>query len=203
MIDDASPRLAVYQGGRKNAKPIVFRTPTMSVTEIATLKLVPPHTWSSPATRSFFAAAASQQAARSGYPLHYFEDTTDAAIVYILTGWESVAAHEAWIASEANQKLLERGTGLIEVVGLQHAQFAVQLEGIKFVTLERWEGSGGRGGQEVGSIVDVSGVVEEAPGHGYRLRGYAEVREHEVGKLEEGTRFLRRLSVHDGDNVVV
>ncbi|EIW60208.1 uncharacterized protein TRAVEDRAFT_45455 [Trametes versicolor FP-101664 SS1] len=105
----------------------------MSVTEIATLKLVPPHTWSSPATRSFFAAAASQQAARSGYPLHYFEDTTDAAIVYILTGWESVAAHEAWIASEANQKLLERGTGLIEVVGLQHAQFAVQLEGIKFL----------------------------------------------------------------------
>ncbi|KAL1944765.1 hypothetical protein VTO73DRAFT_3195 [Trametes versicolor] len=175
----------------------------MSVTEIATLKLVPPHTWSSPATRSFFAAAASQQAARSGYPLHYFEDTTDAAIVYILTGWESVAAHEAWIASEANQKLLERGTGLIEVVGLQHARFAIELEGIEFVILERWEESGGRGEREGNAVVDVTGAVEEGPGHDYRLRGFAEVREREAGKLEEGTRFLRRLSVHDGDNVVV
>ncbi|OJT08699.1 hypothetical protein TRAPUB_425 [Trametes pubescens] len=175
----------------------------MSVTEIATLRLVPPHTWSSPATRSFFAAAASQQAARSGCPLHYFQDTADAAIVYILTGWESVAAHEAWIASEANQKLLERGTGLIEVVGLQHARFAVELEGIDVVILERWEESGGGVEQERGAIVDVSGVVEEAPGHCYRLRGFAETQERggEAGKLGEGTTFLRRMSVHDDDGV--
>ncbi|KAI9065443.1 hypothetical protein FKP32DRAFT_1537994, partial [Trametes sanguinea] len=93
----------------------------MPVTEIATLRLNSPHIWDSPDVQSFFADVAAQQAAWSGYPLHYFQDTSDPSIVYILTGWESVSAHFEWIKSEQNQKLLEQGKSLIEVVGLQHA----------------------------------------------------------------------------------
>ncbi|KAI0331064.1 hypothetical protein GY45DRAFT_1210604, partial [Cubamyces sp. BRFM 1775] len=94
----------------------------MPVTEIATLALNPPHTWDSPDVQSFFSAVAAQQAAWSGYPLHYFQDTADPRVVYIFTGWESVPAHFKWIESEQNQALLARGKGLIEVKGLQHAR---------------------------------------------------------------------------------
>ncbi|KAI0707717.1 hypothetical protein C8Q76DRAFT_572215, partial [Earliella scabrosa] len=93
----------------------------MAITEIATLKLVPSYTWDSPAIQSFFATLSVQQAAWSGYPLRFFEDTSNARVIYLITGWKSIPAHYEWIASDQNQKLLERAKGLIEVAGLQHA----------------------------------------------------------------------------------
>ncbi|KAH9852740.1 hypothetical protein C2E23DRAFT_148146 [Lenzites betulinus] len=171
----------------------------MPVTEIAVLKLLSRHSWDSAETRSFFAAVASQQAAWSGYPLHYFQDTSDASVVYILTGWESVPAHWEWIKSEPNQKLLELGKGLIEVVGLNHVYFAPDLHGVDCVVLEQWEGERGevRDCKEK-AVVDVEGKVEENPEQAYGLRGFAAgMREEGWGgeRVEGRTVYLRRLLV--------
>ncbi|KAI1788404.1 hypothetical protein LXA43DRAFT_848417, partial [Ganoderma leucocontextum] len=94
----------------------------MTVTEFATLKLVSPYTWDSPDVHALFQTLSTQQGAWSGYPLRFFADTTDPQLIYLITGWESAAAHNEWIASEQNQKLLERTKGVIEVEGLAHAE---------------------------------------------------------------------------------
>ena len=140
----------------------------MPVTEIATLALNPPHTWDSPDIQTFFTAVATQQAAWSGYALHYFQDTVDPRVVYILTGWESVPAHIKWIESEQNQALLMRAKGLIEVKGLQHARLESKLDGVEFVALEQWT----RGQNE--ELADDVGIVEETPGRVCRIRVVAE-----------------------------
>ncbi|KAI0636567.1 hypothetical protein C8Q77DRAFT_511144 [Trametes polyzona] len=179
----------------------------MPVTEIATLKLLRP--WDAAETQGFFAAVSAQQAAWSGCPLHYFRQTATSpdpstTVVYILTGWESVDAHGEWIRSEQNRRLLERGKGLVEVVGLEHARFAAKLEDVKFVVLERWAESGegyeeriecestGRGKP----IVDETGGVEEVPGQVRRLRGF--VHEPEVSLKTRGEVVrMERLSLRE------
>ncbi len=112
---------------------------TMRVTEIATLNITPPHRWVSPDTQAFFGTLANQQAEWSGYPLRFFEDTTDTQVVYLITGWKSVSAHYEWIASEQNQKLLERAKGLIDVAGLEHAEVDSEVADAQFVVWKQWE----------------------------------------------------------------
>lgn len=170
----------------------------MTVTEIAVLKALPPYTWGSAETQSLLAAAATQQAAWSGYSLHYFQDTTDEAIVYILTGWESVPAHWKWIKSEPNQRLLELGKGLMELVELKHAHFVADLQGVQLVALEQWEGERGELKHEDGEMVDVAGKVEENPEQACRLRGFAEERKGSSLRgegLGDNTVLLRKLPI--------
>ncbi|KAI0780516.1 hypothetical protein BD413DRAFT_497711 [Trametes elegans] len=141
----------------------------MPVTEIATLRLIHPHTWDSTEIRSFFSDVAQQQAAWSGYALHYFHDMSDEHVVYILTGWESVEAHYEWIRSEQNQMLLERGRGLIEVVGLKHARVLLDLERAEYVVLEQWtlgEGEDVSEADRAGSVVEAPGQVCTLQAHG-------------------------------------
>ncbi|KAI0362562.1 hypothetical protein OH77DRAFT_63240 [Trametes cingulata] len=157
----------------------------MPVTEIATLKLVPPHHWNSPETQAFFGDVAAQQAAWSSYPLHYFQDASDAQTVYILTGWASVAAHFEWIESAQNQALLERSKGLIEVVDLQHARLHVELDEAHLVILEQWpkrsDEEPGNGSMVRGAI----GLVEEKPDEVCSVKA--------LWKAED--------AVHEGENV--
>ncbi|KAJ3014373.1 hypothetical protein NUW54_g1320 [Trametes sanguinea] len=197
MVDDASlgslgPWL--YRPGMSGI--LGSLSTVMPVTEIATLRLNSPHIWDSPASQSFFADVAAQQAAWSGYLLHYFQDTSDPLVIYILTGWESVSAHFDWIKSEQNQKLLERGEGLMEVVGLQHVNLGVELKNAQFVVLEQWQ----RGTEEdVGEEREEVGSVEEAPEQVCRIKGFAreedvegQDEQEDVGKKRA---FMRRFSV--------
>ena len=150
----------------------------MTVTEFATLKLVSPHTWTSPDVQAFFQTLSAQQGAWSGYPLRFFADTTDSQLIYLITGWESVAAHYEWIASEQNQALLERAKGMIEVEGLAHAEVDSERADAQFVVWRQWtprerESVAGHG--EVGLVVDQEGQLV------YSLQGYGS--EEETGDL--------------------
>lgn len=150
----------------------------MTVTEFATLKLVSPHTWTSPDVQAFFQTLSAQQGAWSGYPLRFFADTTDSQLIYLITGWESVAAHYEWIASEQNQALLERAKGMIEVEGLAHAEVDSERADAQFVVWMQWtprEEENVTGQGEVGLVVDKEGPLV------YSLQGYGS--EEEAGDL--------------------
>ena len=151
----------------------------MTVTEFATLKLVSPHTWTSPDVQAFFQTLSAQQGAWSGYPLRFFADTTDPQLIYLITGWESVAAHYEWISSEQNQALLERAKGMIEVEGLAHAEVDSERADAQFVVWTQWtpqegEDISGKGG--AGLVVDKEEPLV------YSLQGYGS--EEEAGDLE-------------------
>ena len=92
----------------------------MPVTEIATLRLLPSHTWESPTIQAFFKAFSDGQTEFMGSPSSYFQDAQDQSVVYVVKAWESVSAHGEWIASAPNQGLLEMAKGLLEVRGLMH-----------------------------------------------------------------------------------
>lgn len=76
----------------------------MAVTELATLAIKPPHAVDTPALIEGLREVAKKQAAWSGFPLHFFYD--GASRIYLISGWESVEAHNEWIRSEVNQGLL-------------------------------------------------------------------------------------------------
>ncbi len=141
----------------------------MTVTEFATLKLLSPHTWDAPDIQAFFRTLSVQQGAWSGYPLRFFADTTDPQLIYLITGWESVPAHYEWIASEQNQKLLERGKGMLEVEGLAHAEVDSERGDAEFVVWKQWKLQEGESVAErdgAGLVVDQEGPLE------YSLHGY-------------------------------
>ncbi|KAI0345106.1 hypothetical protein BDW22DRAFT_1301731, partial [Trametopsis cervina] len=92
----------------------------MSVTEFATLIVQAPHNIHSPVTKQFFEKVATAQSGASGYPVHYFQDVGDPAILYIVTGWNDVAAHHAWISGHTNQSLLAEMGSMVEVKELVH-----------------------------------------------------------------------------------
>ncbi|PIL24352.1 hypothetical protein GSI_14105 [Ganoderma sinense ZZ0214-1] len=150
----------------------------MTVTEFATLKLVSPHTWASPDIQAFFRTLSTQQGAWSGYSLRFFADTTDPQLIYLITGWESVATHYEWIASEQNQALLERAEGMIEVEGLAHAELDSEKGDAQFVVWTQWmprEGESVAGQSGAGLVVDKEGPLA------YSLQGYGS--EKEAGDL--------------------
>lgn len=79
----------------------------MPITEVALLPIKDrslPLT--SPLLYPHFVTLAKQQRAHSGYTLHFFQSASDPSLIILLTGWESVEAHNEWIAGEENQALL-------------------------------------------------------------------------------------------------
>ncbi|KAJ2924001.1 hypothetical protein H1R20_g13090, partial [Candolleomyces eurysporus] len=92
----------------------------MAITEFASLKLKAPHTVTSDPFPELFKLVREGQSAWSSYPLLYFADTSDQSVMYILSGWESVSAHEEWIKSDGNQDLLKRFASYLEDVTLRH-----------------------------------------------------------------------------------
>ncbi|KAI0647464.1 hypothetical protein C8Q79DRAFT_629654 [Trametes meyenii] len=167
----------------------------MPVTEIATLKLVPPFVWISPEVQSFFSAVSTQQAAWSGYPLHYFEDTFNAN-VYILTGWLSVPAHHEWIKSDQNQALLVRGKSLIDVVGLRHGRLQMELDEALWAIVEQWE-TEEDAKTGVDGVEGNTGAVVETPSWVNRITGYTSEEAFREGatRAVKGAIFLKRLSL--------
>lgn len=94
----------------------------MPVTELATLQLKPGKEWADilPHIRD----VSREQSSWSGYPLYFFDDAHTAGLIYLLSGWESVEAHERWIASPMNQSLVQALEPHLDILGLQHLTIA-------------------------------------------------------------------------------
>jgi heme-degrading monooxygenase HmoA len=92
----------------------------MTVTEFATLEVLPPHDSYSPFVQNFLKKVAAMQSAASGYPMLFFKDASNATTVHILAGWADAETHQKWIASEANRELLEDMESNVAVKNLIH-----------------------------------------------------------------------------------
>lgn len=113
----------------------------MPVTEIAFLQFSPSVTWDTPKIGTYFRLLSQRQSAWSGYPLIFFTDTKGEKIT-LVSGWDSVEAHNGWIASEGNQELLKLLGPYLTVEGLVHLElrFGDIPEGIQQIKLEKLEG---------------------------------------------------------------
>lgn len=98
--------------------PIQHQCTSMTITEFASLKLKGPYT--SDPLPELLKLVQERQSAWSSYPLLLFTDANDKSIVHILSGWESVNAHNEWIKSEGNQDLLTKFASYLEDVTLRH-----------------------------------------------------------------------------------
>jgi len=105
----------------------------MPVTEFVTLKFKQPFTIDHPPIRQGFQTLFIQQSEWSGYPLTLYINTKNEHIVYLVSGWEDVEAHNTWIASEANQDLLTYFEPFVTIddfahVAIDFAQFPTEVE---------------------------------------------------------------------------
>ena len=92
----------------------------MTVTEFVILTLTPSLSVDSPAVQTLLRSVATQQESWSGYPLFFFHDTHRPADIYLISGWQDITAHHQWIASEANQALLQEAASLLKITRFAH-----------------------------------------------------------------------------------
>ena len=92
----------------------------MTVTEFAGLEAQGQHAVDSPIIQEFLTKVAQRQAAWSGYPLLFFQDTSNSKVLYLISGWRDVPAHGEWIASTGNQELLREMEGIMTVREFRH-----------------------------------------------------------------------------------
>lgn len=118
-VDNILVRTKCEKKGRKLTKKT-----TMAVTELALLRLKNGQgvdAASNSAVYSKLREAMAAQASHANYPAYLFSQVEDSSYIYILGGWDSVAAHmEDWIRSRTNQEILGSLADAVEVVWLQH-----------------------------------------------------------------------------------
>ncbi|OJA11793.1 hypothetical protein AZE42_09315 [Rhizopogon vesiculosus] len=133
----------------------------MPITEFASLSLMSPNKLSDPHVVELFSKLSSWQASASGYPLCFFTNQQEFREVYLVTGWNDVAAHEEWIKSARNQELLEIGGKFLDVIGMVHldldfSEFPVGAESLVCVrSVGGTEGQSEKGKQD--NVVQVQG----------------------------------------------
>lgn len=94
----------------------------MPVTEFAILEARAPYTVDSPIIQTFLQKVAQRQAAWSGYPLLFFRDSKTPAIIFLISGWKNIPAHQEWIASDGNQDFLREMQDILEVRAFHHLE---------------------------------------------------------------------------------
>ncbi|KZT38270.1 hypothetical protein SISSUDRAFT_1047212 [Sistotremastrum suecicum HHB10207 ss-3] len=67
------------------------------------------------------------QAQWSNYPVYFFSDVEQPSTIYLVGGWDSVDAHEEWIVSSKNQKIMAGLIPLLDVKDLSHIQGDVSI----------------------------------------------------------------------------
>lgn len=97
--------------------PNQYRT-SMSITEFASLQLKEGKTWED--ILPYIRTLSHEQANISGFRLYFFDEalSDNTGMIYLLSGWVDVSAHEHWIASDMNQRLLRDLGPLLEVRSL-------------------------------------------------------------------------------------
>ena len=95
--------------------------PTMPVTELALLRILPPHGSTSPEVLSNLSASNAALYSYNRKSFIFFQQVEDPSYVYIFGDWESAREHyDHFVPSEPNQRILERLRDKVEVVWLQH-----------------------------------------------------------------------------------
>ncbi|KAF9053144.1 hypothetical protein BJ165DRAFT_841951 [Panaeolus papilionaceus] len=92
----------------------------MPVIEFCALRIKAPHVLGeSQKLHDLFTSVSKLQSAWSKYPLTYYQNIKDPALIYLISGWKDVESHNAWIASDENQGLLQNFTGEVGVVEVE------------------------------------------------------------------------------------
>uniref|UniRef100_A0A0W0EXW0 ABM domain-containing protein n=1 Tax=Moniliophthora roreri TaxID=221103 RepID=A0A0W0EXW0_MONRR len=160
----------------------------MPITEFATLTFNTPI--STAPLPELLQRLSTNQSAWSGYPLLFFVDTSDPNIIYLVSGWESVAAHQKWIESNENQELLRLFGPYVEITGFSHLE--VNFDEVPreqgFLTVSKGDVDTGDSDSE--AVWSGSGAdLEDEKRPIFRLMFY-----HDMLASAEGIIMMRRLS---------
>jgi len=178
----------------------------MPVTEFATLKFKEPFTIDHPPIRQGFQTLFVQQAEWSGYPLTLYINTQNEQLVYLVSGWESVEAHNKWIASQANKDLLAFFEPFITIddfahVAIDFAQFPTNAEVLtcrKYSVGDQHHGLGDEGGPSKNQeeIWAAEGKGEEKPTDIYR---FAVLKAPQSNLDDLGLITMKRIHFNDAE----
>lgn len=180
----------------------------MPVTEFVTFKFKEPFTINHAPIRQGFQTLFIQQAEWSGYPLSLYQNIQDEGIVYLISGWENVDAHNKWIASQANQDLLTYFEPFITIDDFAHVtidfrQFPIGAEVLtcrKYSVDDQRRGPGADGGQVLshGEIWAVEGRGEEKPTDIYRFAA-REAFQTNIDSEDSGIIIMKRIHFDRGE----
>ena len=110
----------------------------MTITEFAILVFKSPPNFSDPVLQSHFRKLFVEQSECSGFPLLFFTNRDNPLEVHLVTGWASVAAHEAWIRGEQNQELLRVFAPYVDMQKIRMVHLGMDFEAIPSDTDAGW-----------------------------------------------------------------
>lgn len=131
----------------------------MTITEFAELQFHSADFLSQPSSRDHLLRLRTNQGAWSGFPVYFYMKDSE-KVLYLISGWQSVLAHEEWIASDENQTLLKLFEPHVQITDFVHLD--VEFGGILGGGEERlrfWKNKGGAIDEERWEIIgtDVEG----------------------------------------------
>ncbi|KAF9532771.1 hypothetical protein CPB83DRAFT_758856 [Crepidotus variabilis] len=94
----------------------------MPVTEFVTLKFKHPHTWDDPDVQKNFQLLSDWQSNCSGCILAFYSSAADSSLLYLISGWKDVPAHNKWIASDKNQHLWKIFNPTLSIATFTHVE---------------------------------------------------------------------------------
>ncbi|KAK0187194.1 hypothetical protein F5146DRAFT_766602 [Armillaria mellea] len=116
----------------------------MTITEFVELQFHSVDFLSQPSLRDLLLRLRTNQGAWSGFPVYFYTTKDSENILYLISGWQSVPAHEEWIASDENQTLLKLFEPHVQITDFVHLD--VEFGGVLSGGEERlrfWKNKGG------------------------------------------------------------
>lgn len=162
----------------------------MTVLEFAIFTLRTPYTPSSPTVKSILGNALKALNTASGHPFTLLTQIESPNTIYLVGAWDSVPAHNSFLASDENQKLLADAKDVIDVDIMYHAEMdggAVPL-GAPVVSVGRHHVKPGMKVRFEGCFGRVRGVLSGAT-RAWEVAGGWRVDEGE-GEEEKGQEWL-------------
>ncbi|PBK63598.1 hypothetical protein ARMSODRAFT_861174, partial [Armillaria solidipes] len=92
----------------------------MTITEFAELQFHSADFLSQPSLRDLLLRLRTNQSAWSGFPVYFYTAKNSEKVIYLISGWQSVPAHEEWIASDENQTLLKLFEPHVQITDFVH-----------------------------------------------------------------------------------
>ncbi|SJL06619.1 uncharacterized protein ARMOST_09961 [Armillaria ostoyae] len=135
----------------------------MTITEFAELQFHSADFLSKPSLRDLLLRLRTNQGAWSGFPVYFYTKDSE-QVLYLISGWQSVLAHEEWIASGENQTLLKLFEPHVQITDFVHLN--VEFGGILNGGEERlrfWKNKGGAIDEKQWEIIgsDIEGKKKE------------------------------------------
>ncbi|KAG5643217.1 hypothetical protein DXG03_001338 [Asterophora parasitica] len=149
----------------------------MPVVEYTSLQLISPYTLETEAVRDLLEGGCARQAAHSTYPVYLFTNASDASIIYLISGWTSVAQHLQYAGSEENRKAMGSFGDYLTIKGLGHPVIDVSAfpTDVAVVTVEKYAGDKGASEAVESNLPTAKwvgeGIDEETKG-GYKISAF-------------------------------